>query len=105
MDIGIHDVNAVLVRERRVSAFPCGDAAAAVSERDGCLLHPCGSEPVEEVCLAGYLAILEVCISKLAYVDLRASAVSDVGNERSRTVVPYLGNCRSRCNRSPHLHN
>lgn len=105
MDIGIHDVNAVLVRERRVGAFPCGDAAAAVSERDGRLLHPCGSEPVEEVCFAGYLAFLEVCITKLAYIDLRASAVLNVGNERSRNVVPYLGSCRSRCNRNLHSHN
>jgi hypothetical protein len=28
-----------------------------------------------------------------------------VGNERSRNVVPYLGSCRSRCNRNLHSHN
>jgi hypothetical protein len=34
------------------------------------MLYPCSSEAVEEVGLACYLAILEVCIAQFAYINL-----------------------------------
>lgn len=53
----------VFVLEGRVGAFPCGYSAAAVAQRDEAGLDPCRSEAVEEVCLAGYLIFVEVCVS------------------------------------------
>lgn len=54
-DAAVH-VGAVVVRKRRVCAFPRRDAAAAAAQLQLRVLDPERAEAVEEVCFAGYCA-------------------------------------------------
>lgn len=67
------DVCAVGVGERGICAFPGCDAAAAAAEGKQGGLDPEGAEAVEEVSLAGYGAVVHVCVAQFADVDLRWS--------------------------------
>lgn len=57
------DISTIMIYECSVCAFPGSDAAAAVAEGEERGLDPQGTEAVEEVCLSGYGAVVDVCVS------------------------------------------
>jgi hypothetical protein len=63
----------VFVLESRVSAFPCCDAATTIAQRDEASVYVGGTEAVEEVCLAGDFAFVEVGVAEFSDVDLTSS--------------------------------
>lgn len=62
-DLGRVDIHAVFVGERGVGTLPGCDATAAMAEGEGRVGDVECSEPIEEVRLAGYNDIVEVCVS------------------------------------------
>jgi hypothetical protein len=64
------DVDTVLVFERGVGALLRRDASAASAKCHRGFGHPAGSKAVEEVGLACNLAVVHVCVSEFADVDL-----------------------------------
>jgi len=59
----VDDVDAILVDESGVCAFPGRDAAAAATERDEGGVDPEGAEAVEEVGLAGDVGLRHVGVA------------------------------------------
>jgi hypothetical protein len=64
------DIDTVLVLESSVRSLPGRDAAATAAQSDIRLSYPAGSKAIEEISLAGDLAVVHECISKFADVDL-----------------------------------
>jgi len=56
------DVDTILVLESRIRTLPSRDSTATASESYLGVRHPAGSEAVEEICLAGYLAVIHECV-------------------------------------------
>jgi hypothetical protein len=63
----------VFVLKGCVSAFPCCDAATTIAQRDEAGVYVGGTEAVEEVCLAGDFAFVEVGIAEFSDVNLPSS--------------------------------
>lgn len=63
MDIRVNNINAVLVHECCIGAFPSCDATTAVAECDGGLFDPRCTESIEEICFSCYFSILEVGVA------------------------------------------
>ena len=70
MDVGIDDVDSVGIGEGGIGAFPGCYATSAGAQGDGGGFNPSGAKTIEEVGLSGYLAVLYVCVSELANINL-----------------------------------
>lgn len=105
MHVGVDNVDSVGVGEGRVGAFPGGYAAAAGAQGDGSAFDPGGAEAVEEVSLAGYFAVFDVCVSEFAYVDLDEISMNLIRGGGGGRGLLYLDSCRIRCNKILHSHN
>lgn len=70
LDGGVDNVDAVVIDEGGVGAFPGGDATAAVAKKQLRRLEPGSAEAVQEVSLAGDDGFVEVGVAKFADINL-----------------------------------
>lgn len=99
------DVSAIGVGERGVCAFPGCYAAAAAAEGEEGRLDPEGAEAVEEVCLAGYGAVVHVCVSQFSDVNLVIAISLSCEMDKWEETLRYLDNCKSHSSRIQYSHN
>jgi hypothetical protein len=70
VDVGIDNVDSVGIGEGGIGAFPGCYSTSAGAQGDGGGFNPSGAKTIEEVGLSGYLAVLYVCVSELANINL-----------------------------------
>jgi hypothetical protein len=70
VDVGIDNIDSVGIGEGGIGAFPGCYATSAGAQGDGGGFNPSGAKTIEEVGLSGYLAVLYVCVSELANINL-----------------------------------
>ena len=71
MDIGVDNVNPILVGKCCVGSFPGCDTTTTGTENDGGLFDPSGAKTIEEVSFAGNFTVFKVRVAKLADIYLQ----------------------------------